>query len=254
MCTLSWFADGNGYHVFFNRDEQKTRAVARPPSVFTENSVRFIMPIDPVGGGSWISTNEYGVTVALLNFYQGSIPEGVLVSRGNIVKRLAIIKSLEEAERLVNQMPLKHYAPFSLVLLSTAQLSQHQRIRVLRWDGHSLQDYACASPLISSAVQFENVTKNRLKLYREMLSNKHGRQNTVQDFYDYHSSHWPNPSAVSVCMHRSDAHTVSFSHVAVSEQETSFHYLDGAPCEADSQTTVKIMRGKENSTAKSQSF
>ena len=63
MCTVSWFHTELGYELFFNRDEQKSRPTALEPRRFKQNNIESLMPIDPLGGGSWIATNNRGSTV-----------------------------------------------------------------------------------------------------------------------------------------------------------------------------------------------
>ena len=61
MCTLAWKRDQlTGLEVYFNRDELKTRPIARPLRVLKEDGVRFLSPQDPRGGGTWMLANEYG--------------------------------------------------------------------------------------------------------------------------------------------------------------------------------------------------
>ena len=239
MCTLTWYFDPHGYNVFFNRDEQKKRAKALPPRILEEN-IKFVMPIDPQGGGSWISTNQYGVTVALLNFYQGNLPSGPLYSRGQIIKQLAPSLSLEEATRTVKSIDLTHYAPFSVAVFCPGLHENKSRVGVIRWDGQRLQDYTSPGPLISSGVSFESVSKARLKAYRDLINTR--TNDKTQAHIDYHSSHIPNQSAESVCMHREDAQTVSLSHVSVTSTESKFCYIDGSPCEHEFDYTVRIKR------------
>ncbi len=69
MCTVSWLADHDGYCLLFNRDEKRTRGVAQPPQIYLRDQVRFVAPIGADGGGTWLASNEYGVTICLLNAY-----------------------------------------------------------------------------------------------------------------------------------------------------------------------------------------
>lgn len=242
MCTVSWFADASGYHVFFNRDEQKSRPIAQPPRVFHSESGNYVMPVDPLGGGSWISVNQCGLTVALLNFYQGKTPKGELVSRGLIVKELAVCKEVDEAVTQLYTFDLQTFAPFTILLISQNQLSHHSRARALRWDGRELLDFASASPLISSAFDFKHVSKQRLELYRAKISPGHGKSHSVDEHCAFHSSHLPTASAYSVCMHREDAQTVSFCHICVGDREIVFNYTDGPPCENEIRYDLTLTR------------
>ena len=46
MCSVSWLLEKKGYQVFFNRDEQKSRALALPPKKYTLDGVDVLMPLD----------------------------------------------------------------------------------------------------------------------------------------------------------------------------------------------------------------
>lgn len=54
----------------FNRDEQKSRALALAPAIYDRQGVSVMMPLDPQGQGSWISLNQFGLSLCLLNNYQ----------------------------------------------------------------------------------------------------------------------------------------------------------------------------------------
>lgn len=88
MCSVTWSLSDTGYQVFFNRDEQRSRALALPPAIYDRQGVAVMMPLDPQGQGSWISLNQFGLSLCLLNNYQGRVPDGTLISRGLLLKSL----------------------------------------------------------------------------------------------------------------------------------------------------------------------
>ena len=92
MCTLTWCREGvvGSYEVFFNRDERKTREKAEPPRLHTAGEVRFLAPIDPEGGGTWMLVNEKQLLVCLLNRWHED-QEGFepVRSRGQLVMEMA---------------------------------------------------------------------------------------------------------------------------------------------------------------------
>ncbi len=217
-----------GYRVYFNRDEQKTRPRAALPSEFLTKGVRFICPIDPQGGGTWCATNEYGFTFALLNFYQGRFPKGKLRSRGELVKNAAQFNRVEHVEQYLASVDLNKYPPFSFLIFSPFSTS----VSLLRWTGKSLEASIQESPLISSAKYFERVRESRLNLYQATLYRDGEYTPTKSDFIALHKSHEPERSAYSMCMHRDEAQTVSFSCVEVAGECAEYWYSDGPPCEA----------------------
>lgn len=238
MCTISWFYHRNGYEVFFNRDEQISRPKAIPPEVKTTNPVRGIMPLDPQGGGTWIAVNHFGCTFALLNYYQGRLPKGKLLSRGGIIPALLAVSSVDQVADILRQMNLNKYAPFSLLFFSLRNNAEMVQIPLFRWTGKELAKGDTTSPLISSAINYESVLEQRLLLYKSRILCQSGEP-TPEDFYQLHQSHEPKKSAYSVCMHREDAKTVSLSHISVGKGIT-FKYLDGSPCESRDSYLVKM--------------
>jgi len=240
MCTISWFFEAGpsaqeqiSYHVFFNRDEGLGRAPASPPTTVKsgeQNGIASLMPIDPEGGGSWLAANQAGMTFALLNFYQGRTPKGKLLSRGNIVKNISCKRSCEEVENYLNTLNLHRYAPFSLLVFSQEQSScDNFSVPLYQWTGKNLLVSRQESPLFSSAVDYDKVTSSRMRVYGEMISSVEPA--SIAEHTLLHASHLPEKSRRSICMHREDACTVSFSHVGVGPDQIVFDYQDGAPCE-----------------------
>lgn len=228
MCTVSWWLTQNGYSIHFNRDEQKQRAVALVPKVLHVGDTRAAMPIDPDGGGTWCSTNEYGLSLALLNFYQGKFPKGRLVSRGKIVRECSRYRAFSEVGHYLNELNLNKYAPFSLLCFSISD--EKVSVNMLRWNGKLLSQCEQASPLVSSAINYEQVSESRSAIYDQFV-NPSTNIGFDDALFSLHSSHLPAKSSLSVCMHREDAQTVSYSHIRVTNKKVNFRYSNGAPCE-----------------------
>ncbi|WP_028469142.1 NRDE family protein [Neptunomonas japonica] len=218
MCTVSWLINQNGYQLFFNRDEQRSRSKALPPQHGNINGVAVIMPKDPDGGGSWISVNERGFSLCLLNFYQGDMPSGSLYSRGQLLKSLSCCDDINAFNEQLTLLDLECYAPFTILAFEL-----YSGVKGYQWDGRKLVQLNVNSPLTSSSVMFDKVSAARINSYCASM-------NTSQQHILYHSGHHPDKGYQSVCMHRSDAKTVSFSHICVSSEQASFTYVDGSPC------------------------
>src|SRR4029079_17631075 len=75
MCTVSIVPDGDRFTLMSNRDERRGRAVALQPTVATFGARAAIVPIDPVGGGSWLGVNDAGLVAALLNRHAAPQPD-----------------------------------------------------------------------------------------------------------------------------------------------------------------------------------
>jgi len=229
MCTVSWLVDNNDYHVFFNRDEQRTRSLALSPQQFTINNTETLMPIDPDGNGTWISTNEFGLSLCLLNYYQDTSPQGPLVSRGLLVKALSAQKTIQEAHQAMLQSTLNDYASFSLLAFGYDVHGQFEQ-QTWQWSGKQLTQIQLKSPFTSSSVEFEQVSSSRLAL------------ENVADVALYHQSHQPEKSHLSACMHRIDAKSVSLSHIHVNQQQSFFHYKNASPCSEQPFETSELVR------------
>jgi hypothetical protein len=219
MCTLSWLYHGNNhYEVYFNRDEQRSRLPALEPQGLLIDGVHCVMPIDPVGGGSWISTNEHGVTVCLLNYYQGETPKGSLISRGLIVKRLASCSSSQNVDLRIMDMPLGRFAPFTLVSFDTRRTANETV--AWTWDGETLSCNHAFAPIVSAAIHFEQASQFRLDLFNELVLSM-PRSDIGRCFHQFYSADFPHLSPLMV---RDDARTVSFTSVIVSSSKQEMNY------------------------------
>ncbi len=221
MCTVSWIRDAEGYQLFCNRDEKRTRKPALPPQLAIRKGVRFLAPVDGDFGGSWISTNEFGLTLCLLN----GTPAVASRSRGLLVLDLAHLESVDRVVRHVRQSDLQPYAPFTVAALAPGACPT-----VIEWSGSRT---TIASPesahfmLTSSSFDTEGVGKERREEYARLMS----AYCKAEMLAAFHGSHGEEPSAYSVCMHRPDAETVSFSRIHVCGARTEFTYVPGAPCQ-----------------------
>jgi hypothetical protein len=241
MCSVSWLINKSGYQIFFNRDEQKTRAKALPPVELNMGRVSVIMPIDPLGQGSWISTNDMGVSLCLLNNYQASNPNDVVLSRGLLLKELAKAESIEGVREACSLLNLRQFAPFSLLAFDLGICQQGKSVIVFEWNGVKCSIHPTDSPLFSSGMDLSNVTNYRDAVFRRIV----GDDPTEEKLLAFHRHHHTEQPHMSVCMHRKDAETVSFTQVVVSEQSQEMRYVAGSPCarlhkQALPQTTLTL--------------
>ncbi|MBD5769442.1 NRDE family protein [Marinomonas colpomeniae] len=226
MCSVSWLIDDNHYQIFFNRDEQKTRAKALPPRVQHMDGMKILMPIDPVGQGSWISTNELGVTLCLLNNYQGSMPSNVLFSRGLLLKSLSKEESIKGVCEAFERLTLSQFAPFVLLAFDLSVCRKGDPVVALTWDGIKSFIKAAEAPLFSSGVDLLQVSDYRKAAFEQIV----GENRTPDSLLAFHQHHHPTHPHMSVCMHRDDAETVSFTQVIVTEEQQEMRYIDGLSC------------------------
>jgi hypothetical protein len=228
MCTVTWLREEGGYHLFCNRDEKLTRKPALPPRLGVRDGVRYLAPIDGDFGGTWIATNEFGVSLCLLN---GALLNGtggprpaVVRSRGLLLLDLISSRSLEEVVNTVEATDLTLYASFTLAALSPGEPAM-----VIEWNGRRssfrAQPESCYM-LTSSSFDTETVKRIRAEEFARFV----GKNCSATRLQEFHRSHAPSRSAYSPCMHRPDAETVSFSRLHVSRAESLFVHSTVAPC------------------------
>lgn len=228
MCTVSWIHTDDGYRLLFNRDEKLTRRPGIPPELREQREVKFIAPLDGDHGGSWIAVNQFGLTLCLLNLYE-SAPEGEgyqFISRGRLI--IDLIDSIDWSgiERRLPAKRLADFQPFTMVALQPERAAT-----VFQWNGIELtkrRDGESSMPLTSSSVDTLSVMNRRREEF-ERLRNHEGEL-SIAMLCRYHRRHDPVSGAHSVCLHREDAATVSFSSVRVNNGSIEFKYLPDSPC------------------------
>lgn len=239
MCTVTWLRAENGFELFFNRDELLTRGEAVGPRVRETGEARFLAPTDADFGGSWISVNERGVALGILNGYRRGDEDASakLTSRGLLLTDLAPSGDLDAVETRVRERDLRQYRSFRLVALEPAAPA-----RVFEWDGSALtvdRDAEARIPLVSSSFDETDVGRARRAEYARLTN---GRPPTEEDLIGYHGSHENGPSAYSVCMHRADASTRSFSRVVVGPRWVRLSVRPGPPCEGAPEEAASLPR------------
>ena len=242
MCTVSWAATPCGYELLCNRDERRTRKAAHAPTVRTSRGVRFVAPTDAEGGGTWIAANEHGLALCLLNRYSEgeSQAAGELKSRGLLLPDLMSLRDPAEVMRAVARKGLSQFRPFSLLALApgatpAAACWTGQRFLVCDDD-----DDDSLMPLTSSSFNTAEVVRARRELFQRTAAGS--TNGPAEMFTRFHHSHEPEPGPLSVCMHRPDASTVSFSRVKVNAVSVEFDYRPGPPCAGARTVRVSLPR------------
>lgn len=227
MCTVSWLREPAGYQVFFNRDERRTRAAGLPPQVGDHGGVRWLAPRDGDQLGTWIGANELGVTLGLLNRFEESPARstgGAFRSRGLLVTSLLDLGDLNALERRLRESDLSIYQPFTI-----ASFAPGEAARLFAWNGSQLgkQDLAHAGlVLTSSGYDQAEASRIRRALFEEAQAEG---GSAAEAFEALHRSHLPERGPFSICMHREEAATVSFTRVAVRPGSVEMTYVPGPP-------------------------
>lgn len=206
MCTLTWCAAGDGYDLFFNRDERDSRAPESAPLLRTiAGGVRYLAPEDGDHRGTWLVLNAHGLTVCLLNDYPRGVVENGRQSRGQLPLVCAGCMCATDVPRaLRDAVTLSDYAPFHLVAVDATGASVH-----LRWDGRALHEAMAPEFLTSSSFEPERVRAARAARFAALA----GR--SADALRTFHHGHDASAGAESVLMRRPDAATRSVCAVRV---------------------------------------
>ena len=239
MCTVTWTHEKDRYSLFVNRDELRTRLPSLSPTRHRQGDTRYLAPTDGAAGGTWVAVNEFGLSLCLLNDYSASarLTAEEFTSRGHLVTDLIRARDLGDLDALWSSRALSSYRPCKLLALTPG----HQA-RLLTWNGESPNtvDEAVAPPLCSSSFDEAAASRVRAELYGEMTSD--AATDPRKTHLRFHQSHRPERGPYSMCMHRPDAVTVSFTVVEVTPGEISMAYAHGAPCSTPLEHLVTLDR------------
>jgi hypothetical protein len=192
---------------------------------------RVVMPIDPVGKGTWIAVNDRGLVFALLNQYApaplklsaerpAQAPaQAPVESRGRIIPGLAASASVTEALTLAQALDPARYKAFRLLVADRDQLLECWPEAGRLVHRRSLLQ----GPVMrtSSAVGDAIVAGPRGALFRHIMSS--GRDpRAAQDAFHRHQ--WPGLEHISVRMKRADATTVSVTVIEIGREAASMVY------------------------------
>ncbi|MBM3766427.1 MAG: NRDE family protein [Acidobacteria bacterium] len=235
MCTISWLHQPDGYTLFCNRDEKKTRLPASPPVLNASDGTQYLAPVDGNHGGTWIAVNEFGLTLCLLN---GKPRPAGSRSRGLLLPEWIASSDAASVLGAFTRANLSVYSPFTAVVLEPGRPAL-----VLRWDGakrSSLDDGEACMPLTSSSFDAAGAQVHRRMEFRRLLAQTGRLDNQLLRVF--HSSHGSALGPLSACMHREDAETVSFTRVTVDAQAIRMDYSPSAPCKRVPSTHYEMTR------------
>lgn len=226
MCTVTFIARQNGYALGMNRDEKLSRVAGLPPSKYSLHGRTAIFPSEP-NGGTWIGVNDAGVTFALINWY--SVPARVSknpVSRGAVTRSILPCTAVSDAQEHLSDFPLKNANPFRLIGI----FPRISCVVEWRWDLSALErvvhDWE-TNIWISSGFDEPRAQCTRRQAFLHALRTK---ETTAKWLRELHSSHAPLCGPYSICMHRDDAATVSYTEVCVDERTASLTHVAGPLC------------------------
>ena len=228
MCTLTFIPKPQGYLLGMNRDERLTRELALPPAQVTASSLPAVYPRES-GGGTWIGSNAAGITFALLNQNPGPQSPMKERSRGEIIPALMESMRFPHAMRRFQQLDLRGMLPFVLIGIFPAE----QIISQCQWEGNELRFLRIGWDVrhwFSSGVSDEMARKVRGSTCYEAWRRRDA--GSAEWLRGLHASHSPVRGSFSICVHRPDAATVSYTEVVFTGGDLTMRYHAGHPCQA----------------------
>lgn len=221
MCTVSFLPTQSGFALAMNRDEKKSRVAGEKPRRKRTGRFLALHPAEPYGG-TWIGVNHRGMALALINWHAQPVNRNACVSRGIVVPHLLAADNPKRVTALFASLPLARINPFRLIAVSLRQRSLCE----WRWDGNCLglsQRAWARSHWFSSGIDEAGVAKARAKIAARTLG-------TLLHLRRMHRSHRPERGAFSVCMHRDDAETVSYTEILAGPLGAQMRHAQGALC------------------------
>ncbi|TGL63457.1 NRDE family protein [Leptospira sarikeiensis] len=214
--------------VGFNRDESFKRKPSLSPQLLESSSGKAIAPIDGEAGGTWIGISQTGEIICLVNFYEATLK--LLrnpVSRGLLVRSVLLGERTPESYSVSE---LEKYYPFKLFRV------QKEKTEIFIWDGNSYKTEMDSETFAVFGSSFTQGPKAQIS--RRETFDSHFRPSELPDAQDFiHmaksflSSHLPEQGALSPCMHRRDAHSVSRTVITLDRASVYFSYKNSQPCE-----------------------
>jgi len=210
-----------------NRDEKRARESALLPEIVDVCKRRVIFPRES-NGGTWIAANDAGVCFALINWHRiKREPNGAILSRGGVIPVLATQDSLQQIGNAIKTLPLSQLRPFRLIAIVPAE----KDLTEWQWNLETLVPHSHKWTIqhwFSSG--FDEAKAEAVR--RDVCQNAHDRQSndSTEWLRSLHRSHAPTRGPFSICMHRDDAATVSYTEVTVADQKVTMRYEPGPPC------------------------
>jgi len=226
MCTLTFLPATDGYLAGMNRDELVSRPQALPPAVFERSGFPALYPRES-SGGTWFACNSAGNALALLNWNAIATRLGPKqLSRGILIPELIFELNSEATDRRLSMLNLKPLHPFRLVGI----FRQERTLCEWRWNGAAI--HRQTFPWDRRHWFSSSLSDCQAEVVRGAICLATSPEDAASDWLGrLHRSHVPGPGPYSVCVHRPDAATVSYTELETSSTNSTLRYLAGSPCQ-----------------------
>lgn len=229
MCTVTIVpntAKPGAFRMACSRDESHGRDAAHPPRRRDFAGYATLMPTDPKSDGTWVGVNSRGLALTLLNYNLPKPPTDRDVSRGDVIPQLLGATRVSEVVDRLGDVDRTRMMPFRLVacdgdeLLLWRSTESPERVEVESWDGRPMM-------YTSSGLGDHLVEGPRRELFDGWFGTDPAAYLDRQQAFHRHQ--WPGREHVSVCMHRDDARTVSYTLVDVEPASVAMTYHPDRP-------------------------
>lgn len=218
MCTVSFYKNGNGDAVLTSNRDEKVHRPTVAPTIYNVGGTESIYPKDEVAEGTWISVDENQTIYCLLNggFKKHISTGNYKKSRGLIILDLIKIGSFEF---FYQNYYFEGLEPFTLIVFEEEKLVE------LKWDGENkyLKRLATNQHYIWSSATLYSEQEATLK--SSWFDELFGKQiPTQREVFERHNS---SEKQKGFLLEKDDlTRTVSVSQIVVSNQKSTFYYLD----------------------------
>jgi hypothetical protein len=224
-----------------NRDERITRGAGEPPELHEFRGTQAIYPSDGEGG-TWLGVNEYGIVLALLNWnnvISTSKTDRKTRSRGKVIPALIGSRCVTELRKAFQVSILEGMPPFRLVGIFPSE----KQLQEWRWDSSQLESQLLqweSRHWFSSGLSDRQAEIVRGAATREAHSEPDA--GSVAWLRRLHASHAGGPGPFSVCVHREDVKTLSYTEVILTPTTVAIEHYVGSPCSMRASRRAEIRR------------
>jgi hypothetical protein len=238
MCTLSVVTRDNGYLLGMNRDERIARGAGAPPETRELGGTKAIYPSDGASGtsisgsisGTWIGANEHAMALALLNWGNVTpLPTDISKSRsrGLVIPTFINSRSLAELRVALDVLELAGMLPFRLVGVFPSE----RQICEWRWNSGQMDFLPHGWEVrhwFSSSLSDKEAERFRGAACHDAWSESNA--GSAPWLRRLHASHAGGPGPFSLCVHRSDVRTLSYSEIECTSAVVRMGHFIGSPC------------------------
>jgi uncharacterized protein with NRDE domain len=218
MCTLSIISQEQSIIITMNRDEQRDRH--EDGALHSANGQCF--PIDAKSGGTWIGTNEHGLTLALLNRYQGEHVAGEAQSRGELIPSFLPCSTVNAVEEKLRMLTLNHFNPFDCIGVDESGITH------AIWDGRALnfERHRVDKPffITSSSERTTEIIAHRKSLFSEFVADESEAMTAEHIVHNLHLKRGHDNDESSILMHREHTHTKSITQIVMAQKNVELRY------------------------------